>query len=98
MPTNTLEARWEERDVQTVLGALCWGTLSTGEEKDLHGHLPHVITLHWMIAECCRGTQACNLLVATIYPHLLTLVVRQPVGRVTQSGMLTGEGGWKTQL
>lgn len=46
--------------------ALCGGAGVHGEEKDLQRDLPGVLTLHWMIAEGCRGTQACNLLVATI--------------------------------
>lgn len=76
---------------------MCRGVVAQ-ERKDLPGDLPHVITLHWMITEWCRGTRACNLLVATISAHLLKLVVRQPVGHVTQSEMLIKEGGWKTQL
>lgn len=40
--------------------------VGAGAEKDLHRDLPGVLTLHWMIAPGCRGTQACNLLVATI--------------------------------
>ena len=32
----------------------------------VQGYAPGVLTLHGMIAERCRATQACNLLVATI--------------------------------
>lgn len=77
---------------------LCVGVVVAQGRRRICTEICLVITLHWMIAECCRATQACNLLVATIEPHLLKLVVRQPVGRVTQSGMLIREGGWKTQL
>lgn len=52
---------WKEVSV-----ALCGGAGVHGEEKDLQRDLPGVLILHWMIAEGCRGTQACNLLVATI--------------------------------
>lgn len=55
---SKVSVAWEGRG---RVGA--WGA---GEEKDLHRDLPGVLTLHWMIAQGCRGTQACNLLVATI--------------------------------
>lgn len=66
MPITTLEARLVARDVERGLCGFVWGSCSAGEEKDLQRDLPGVLTLHWMIAEGCRGTQACNLLVATI--------------------------------
>lgn len=70
MLADTLGARWEEWEVERGLRSFALGrgggSRSTGEETELPRDLPRVITLHWMIAECCRGTQACNLLVATI--------------------------------
>lgn len=66
MPITTLEASLVARDVDRGLCGFVWGSWSAGEEKDLQRDLPGVLTLHWMIAEGCRGTQACNLLVATI--------------------------------
>ena len=66
MPITTLEARLVARDVERGLRGFVWGSCCAGEEKDLQRDLPGVLTLHWMIAEGCRGTQACNLLVATI--------------------------------
>lgn len=66
MPITTLEARLVARDVERGLCGFVWGSGSAGEEKDLQRDPPGVLTLHWMIAEGCRGTQACNLLVATI--------------------------------
>lgn len=66
MPITTLEARLVARDVERGLCGFVWGSCCAGEEKDLQRDLPGVLTLHWMIAEGCRGTQACNLLVATI--------------------------------
>lgn len=65
-PITTLEARLVAGDVERGLCGFVWGSCSVGEEKDLQRDLPGVLTLHWMIAEGCRGTQACNLLVATI--------------------------------
>lgn len=66
MAITTLEARLVARDVKRGLCGFVWGSWSAGEEKDLQRDLRGVLTLHWMIAEGCRGTQACNLLVATI--------------------------------
>lgn len=66
MAITTLQARLAGRDVDRRLCGFVRGSRSAGEEKDLQRDLPGVITLHWMIAEGCRGTQACNLLVATI--------------------------------
>lgn len=62
MPITTLEARLVAVDVERGLRGFVSGGCSAGEEKDL----PGVLTLHWMIAEGCRATQACNLLVAAI--------------------------------
>ncbi len=62
MPITTLEARLVARDGERGLCGFMWGSWSAEEEKDL----PGVLTLRWMIAEGCRGTQAYNLLVATI--------------------------------
>jgi len=66
MPITTLEARLVARDVERGLCGFVWGSRRAGEEKDLQRDLPGVLTLHWLMAEGCRGTQACNLLVATI--------------------------------
>lgn len=66
LPITTLEARLVARDVERGLCGCVLGSCCAEEEKDLQRDLPGVLTLRWMIAEGCRGTQACNLLVATI--------------------------------